>query len=179
MIQAQKFWTAVAAFAAWLVTSFAAFMVFPVRLSSTSNIEQFVIGSTLPLVAIVCGIVWLLPRTLAKNASASHWVVAGIFLLAAFLLAFGCYLMLQIRWTCPYTVGTRLVMGDINVDSCEVYLKEIAGMTESVFPRAVLHYRFVVLSACYIISWLLFAALLVCLSNATAIRRRTRRELQQ
>lgn len=179
MIQPQTFWTTLAGFAAWLVTSFAAFMVFPVRLSSTSNIEQFVIGATVPLVAIVCGIVSLLPNSLAKNSSASHWVVAGTVLLAAFLLAFGCYLVLQIRWTCPYTVGTRLVMGEISVESCEVFLKEIAGYTESVFPRAVLHYRFVVLSACYIVSWLLFAALLVCLSNAAAILRHTRREVRQ
>lgn len=176
MIQAHRFWTALGTFAAWLVTSFAAFMVFPVRLSSTSNIEQFVIGATLPLVAVVCGIVSLLPKSLAKNSTASHWVVAGSLLLVAFLLAFSCYIVLQIRWTCPYTEGTRLIVGEISVDSCEVFLKEIAGMTESVFPRAILHFRFVLLSACYIVSWMFFAAMLMCLGNATTIRQRTSRK---
>ena len=165
----QKFWLPVVALTTWLATSIGGFITFPIKLSSTSNIEGLVGGSVTLFAAIACAAVMQVGKMRATQSRAI-WLKAGIVQIILFTLAFSIYMYFQMKWTCQYSPHWRLVVGDILGDSCEVYLMQIAGMTEAAFPREVLHRRFYLLCGAFIATWMLLATLVVSLAKASHIR---------
>ncbi|WP_332875723.1 hypothetical protein [Massilia sp. S19_KUP03_FR1] len=176
MISIQNFWAPIFAAAVWIGTSSAAFLNFPIRLSSVSTIHQFVTGATVPLIAIICGFLTVMPK-LFRPAPRTHQLLLLAFVcFVCFLLSVTTYFYLQLQWTCQYTDSVRLVVGVIKDDSCEQVLLEIGGLTEEAFPSALLHRRFMLISSSYMSSWVFLASLLVALADAARAKRTTTRQ---
>lgn len=167
----QKSWIPLLGTATWLVTSLAAFLVFPIHISSTSNIEGFVVGATVPLVGLVCGFTIVAPRIFQRAMDARFWFWASAVLSGLCAVTLSSYLYFQLSWTCSYVDEVRLVIGDTQLQDCERLLKEYAGLTENIFSPSLLRSRFLALAALYVVSWTLVAALVVSIANAFAVKR--------
>lgn len=179
MSYVQKFWNPIIGLATWITTSLAAFLNFQVHISSTSDVEHYVVGATVTLVALVCGFMTIVPRILPPSFGVLAWVRVGVVLFILFLVSVSIFVGLQLKWTCPYVEGIRLVVGDYVGVSCERHLREIAGLTDSIYSKSQLHARFLGIVVAYVGSWLFLAALVVTLSNATRTRLQSRRAKTQ
>lgn len=175
-------WESLAQIATWLIGLVTLFVVNPPRLAVDDpppTIDRFVQFTLAILIAIAFAI--FARRKAQRRLSAA---LSGA-LLAAALLFFGSYLYFGDHWTCRYDTGSPMVIGQTYSSVAAMYLsnnpgldcagliRDFAGQTSTIWPRAELVNRRLILSA-------LFAGTVICfaLSALFAVRAVSGRDLQ-
>jgi hypothetical protein len=150
----------------WLVAVILLFVVKPPRLTPADDGQIFVRAAE-----FVVAILLLLSIVAVRRSRISIrtiWLLALGCLLAAVAGLFG-YTMLALNWTCEYDGRGPVVVGSTMLSAaqryavslgnpgCEVLIQDAAGDTASIWPRAELITRHLVLCGIFIATVILFA----------------------
>lgn len=166
-----KLWLPLVSVSTWMVTSFAAFLTFPIKFSSTTSFDNLVSGVVTPLIALVGAFFFISRKRYVGKSGSKMWLkFAGCFFIGA-IFSLSIFFFLSMSWTCEYFSSYLIVSYKEN---CKQLLENAAGLTTNLYPLDVLIYRMSVISLAFVATWAFLASLVFSLANSFDVYSKSR-----